>query len=261
MTRFVLFILLCFFRTVFDVICAWIFLSDELVCLLRGQRHRYSSVGWSSLNLTNSISSGFCRLQTHISILEQQQNHSQGYFSYEETPSLTEQQVGSAWATGVRISVFYRLVFHAEKHHRRCWCAGKASPVSADEYLHWSFASTIHCRKREYELQQLREQLNDSQHESEEKLRRTVEQVRSVLLVVHTSLPFFWSNSSWMTCRRRVRKWNQSVMIYAENFNTFKMKMSWCEPTWIVYRRISSIKNSNNRFKFSKINWNNRKKT
>ena len=34
--------------------------------------------------------SSLFRLQTHISILEQQQN-SNGYFSYEETPSLHEQ--------------------------------------------------------------------------------------------------------------------------------------------------------------------------
>jgi hypothetical protein len=33
---------------------------------------------------------GIFRLRTHISILEQQQN-SNGYFSYEETPSLNEQ--------------------------------------------------------------------------------------------------------------------------------------------------------------------------
>jgi hypothetical protein len=32
----------------------------------------------------------FFRLRTHISILEQQQN-SNGYFSYEQTPSLNEQ--------------------------------------------------------------------------------------------------------------------------------------------------------------------------
>jgi hypothetical protein len=34
----------------------------------------------------------FSRLRTHISILEQQQN-SNGYFSYEETPSLNEQVI------------------------------------------------------------------------------------------------------------------------------------------------------------------------
>ena len=38
----------------------------------------------------------FFRLRTHITILEQQQN-SNGYFSYEETPSLNEHTTEVFW--------------------------------------------------------------------------------------------------------------------------------------------------------------------
>ncbi|UJR33912.1 hypothetical protein I4U23_021331 [Adineta vaga] len=80
------------------------------------------------------------RLQTHISILEQQQN-SNGYFSYEETPSFNEQ---------------YSIDNQP-----------KEDVITLEKLL----------QKREYELEQLREQLNQHQQQAEEKLQRTIDQV------------------------------------------------------------------------------------
>ncbi|CAF0805021.1 unnamed protein product [Adineta steineri] len=79
------------------------------------------------------------RLQTHISILEQQQN-SNGYFSYEETPSTEQYSIDSS---------------------------NTREDAAALEKL---------LQKREYELEQLREQLNEYQQESNEKLHRTIEE-------------------------------------------------------------------------------------
>ncbi|CAF0778928.1 unnamed protein product [Adineta steineri] len=79
------------------------------------------------------------RLRTHISILEQQQN-SNGYFSYEETPSVEQYSIDSS---------------------------NTREDAAALEKL---------LQKREYELEQLREQLNEYQQESNEKLHRTIEE-------------------------------------------------------------------------------------
>ncbi|CAF1149642.1 unnamed protein product [Adineta ricciae] len=83
------------------------------------------------------------RLQTHISILEQQQN-SNGYFSYEETPSLNDQ-----------------FSTHNESQE---------SAVALEKLL----------QKREYELEQLREQFNEHQQEADDKLQRTVAQFNNL---------------------------------------------------------------------------------
>ncbi|CAF3528436.1 unnamed protein product [Rotaria socialis] len=81
------------------------------------------------------------RLQTHISILEQQQQqHSNGYFSYEETPSINEH-------------------YSIDKNPNEDF-------VALEKLL----------QKREYELDQLREQLKEFQQEADEKLHRTIEQ-------------------------------------------------------------------------------------
>ncbi|CAF4365416.1 unnamed protein product, partial [Rotaria sp. Silwood2] len=80
------------------------------------------------------------RLQTHISILEQQQQNSNGYFSYDETSLLNEQ-------------------YSIDKN-------SKEDLVALEKLL----------QKREYELEQLREQLNEFQQEADEKLHRTIAQ-------------------------------------------------------------------------------------
>ncbi|CAF1238610.1 unnamed protein product [Rotaria magnacalcarata] len=80
------------------------------------------------------------RLQTHISILEQQQQHSNGYFSYEETPSINDH-------------------YSIDKNPNEDF-------VALEKLL----------QKREYELDQLREQLKEFQQEADEKLHRTIEQ-------------------------------------------------------------------------------------
>ncbi|CAF1555867.1 unnamed protein product [Adineta ricciae] len=83
------------------------------------------------------------RLQTHISILEQQQN-SNGYFSYEETPTLNDQ-----------------FSIHNQSQE---------SAVALEKLL----------QKREYELEQLREQFNEHQQEADDKLQRTVAQFNNL---------------------------------------------------------------------------------
>ncbi|CAF3342686.1 unnamed protein product [Rotaria sp. Silwood1] len=84
------------------------------------------------------------RLQTHISILEQQQQNSTGYFSYDETPFLNEQ-------------------YSIDKN-------SKEELVTLEKLL----------QKREYELEKLREKLNEFQQESDEKLHRTIAQFNDV---------------------------------------------------------------------------------
>lgn len=85
------------------------------------------------------------RLQTHISILEQQhQQPSQGYFSYNDASSFHEQYSMTKTST---------------------------DEVDGLEKL---------LQKREYELQQIREQLDETRRESEEKVRRTIEEFNDV---------------------------------------------------------------------------------
>ncbi|CAF5172933.1 unnamed protein product [Rotaria magnacalcarata] len=90
------------------------------------------------------------RLQTHISILEQQQQHSNGYFSYEETPSINDH-------------------YSIDKNPNEDF-------VALEKLL----------QKREYELDQLREQLKEFQQEADEKLHRTIEQV-----IIHIKFDMF----------------------------------------------------------------------
>lgn len=122
----------------------------------------------------------FSRLQTHISILEQQQN-SNGYFSYEETPSLNDQvqekkNISSKFQYLYLIFAFSIQLFHIQKKIQMLLKNSFSKNLNQYKTLIYFFF----LRKREYELDQLREKLNGFQYESDEKLQRTIEQYNNL---------------------------------------------------------------------------------
>lgn len=116
----------------------------------------------------------FPSLQTHISILEQQ-HHSNGYFSYEETPSLNDQVRASVRLHIMRTILLSSSIPSINIPKKMLWRSRSSwsKSLPTDTFV----SKTLRCRKREYELEQLREQLHEHQQGADERFGHTKHQV------------------------------------------------------------------------------------